>query len=159
MFVSRSMWEPVCYVMTVCGRWCECVKGRCFAVRAPELWSDSPEEIRSAESGAGFPSQICSEFKGYLQNINKTQLQNNCVFRWVMSCSKKVISRSMFSVLAGLFPLHHFWKPLSLVSAWRSRLKIPPLRSHVPCHVMWLFDVCHVTCEYRKSASNPVLWK
>lgn len=65
----------------VCGGRCECVKGRRFAMRAPKLWSDSPKGIRSAESGARFPSQICAELKGYLRNIDKTQLQNDCVFR------------------------------------------------------------------------------
>lgn len=84
MFVSCSMWESVCYILTVCGGRGECVKGRRFAVRAPKLWSDSPEEIRSAESGAGFPSQICAEPKRYLQNIDKVAKWLRCPLSDVM---------------------------------------------------------------------------
>lgn len=61
--------------MTVCGGRCERVKGRRFAPRAPRLWSDSPGEIRSAESGAGFPSRICAEL-----NIYETSLK---VAKWL----------------------------------------------------------------------------
>lgn len=124
MFVSCSMWEPVCYVTTACGGRGECVKGRRFAVRAAKLWSNSPEEIRSAESGAGFPLQIRAELKRYLRQ--KTHFK------------KHVLSFATFISIAP--------------SSWRSRLKIPPPTPcpHIPCHVLWLFDVRHVTCEYGK---------
>lgn len=131
MFVSCSMWERLC-VETFC----------CEGSKTVERFKG----VRSAESGARFPSQICAELN-ILRNIDKVAKRLHCPLSDVMQqkshFKKHVLSFGRFisiapALLAGLCPSTH---------------------AHIACHVMWLFDVHHMTHEYRKSGSNPVLWK